>query len=144
MEAIRTQPSYIDYAVNLIAGILVVFAAIVAFGYGAAIAIPKSILEPIVQLSPILAFSLVDLFTQGIPASLIFAFISSIIKVLKINVIYTLVTMPFVLFMLSAIPELFLSTGISEIYLASLLAKVLPVVLFALFLAKREKVVDGA
>jgi hypothetical protein len=140
MESFRKDHEYIDYAISLIIGISFVFAAIIAFGYGAAVAIPKSILHPLVSFSPIFAFTLVDFFTQGIPAVLIFALLSLAIKLSKVKAVYTLLAMPFVLFMLSALPELLASKTNSNFYLASVFAKTLPVVVCALFLAKQNKV----
>jgi hypothetical protein len=140
MESFRKDHEYIDYAISLIIGISFVFAAIIAFGYGAAVAIPKSILHPLVSFSPIFAFTLVDFFTQGIPAVLIFALLSLAIKLSKVKAVYTLLAMPFVLFMLSALPELLASKTNSNFYLASVFAKTLPVVVCALFLAKQKKV----
>jgi len=140
MESFRKDHEYIDYAISLIIGISFVFAAIIAFGYGVAVAIPKSILHPLVSFSPIFAFTLVDFFTQGIPAVLIFALLSLAIKLSKVKAVYTLLAMPFVLFMLSALPELLASKTNSNFYLASVFAKTLPVVVCALFLAKQNKV----
>ena len=140
MESFRKDHEYIDYAISLIIGISFVFAAIIAFGYGAAVAIPKSILHPLVSFSPIFAFTLVDFFTQGIPAVLIFALLSLAIKLLKVKAIYSLLAMPFVLFMLSALPELLASRSNSSFYLASIFAKTFPVIVYALFLAKQKKV----
>nr|WP_136250601.1 hypothetical protein [Ningiella ruwaisensis] len=140
MEATKNHHNFIDYVINLIIGILFVFAVITAFGYGAAVAIPKNFLEPLSLFSPTLAFSVVDLITQGIPAALIFVFLSLALKLSKIRAVYTLLAMPFVLFMLSAIPELLMIEGSSGFYLASLFAKVLPVVFCALFLAKWNRV----
>lgn len=140
MEAIKKHHGYIDYTVNLIAGISFVFAVIMAFGYGAAVAIPKDILEPLVLLSPSLAFALVDLFTLGLPAVLIFVLLSLAVKLLKVRVVYAILAMPFVLFMLFTLPELLVNTNGSGLYLASTCAKTLPVVVCALFLAKKDKV----
>lgn len=144
MEAIRKHHGYIDYAINLITGILFVFAVIMAFGYGAAVAIPESLLEPLVVFSPTLAFALVDLLTQGLPAVLIFVVLSLAIKLFKVRVVYTILAMPFVLFMLSALPELLVNTSGSGFHLASICAKTLPVVLCALFLAKKDKESNSA
>ena len=144
MEAIRKHHGYIDYAVNLITGILFIFAVIMAFGYGAAVAIPESILEPLVAFSLTLAFALVDLFTQGIPAVIIFVLLSLAIKLFKVRVVYTILAMPFVLFMLSALPELLANASGSGFHLTSICVKTLPVVICALFLAKQDKVNNGA
>lgn len=144
MEAIKKHHGYVDYTVNLFAGILFVFAVIMAFGYGSAVAIPKDILEPLVLLSPSLAFALVDLFTLGLPAVLIFVLLSLAVKLLKVRVVYAILAMPFVLFMLFTLPELLVNTSGSGLYLASTCAKTLPVVVFALFMAKKDKVSNSA
>lgn len=144
MEVIKAYPRYINYAASLFAGIFFVFVAITVFGYGAALVIPKSILDPLTSLSPSFAFSLVDIVTLGIPAAIIFMFFGWAITRLQIKVMYTLMASPFILFMLFSLTQVLLSTDELLFYLATWLAKVLPVVICALFLAKRDKADQGA
>jgi hypothetical protein len=56
-----------DRLVAVIAGLVLAYAAISITGIGAAIAIPAAILKPVAQVSVLLAFSLVDLFTIALP-----------------------------------------------------------------------------
>ncbi len=56
-----------DRLVAVIAGLVLAYAAISITGIGAAIAIPAAILKPVAQVSVLLAFSLVYLFTIALP-----------------------------------------------------------------------------
>lgn len=53
--------------VAVILGVALAYASITIIGIGAAIAIPVDILKPVVQVSDLLAFTLVDLFTIALP-----------------------------------------------------------------------------
>ena len=53
--------------VAVILGVALAYASIAIIGIGAAIAIPADILKPVVQVSGLLAFTLVDLFTIAMP-----------------------------------------------------------------------------
>lgn len=53
-------------------GVLYAYLSVYIIGFGAAIAIPESILTPIAKVAPILAFAMVDLITIGLPLIVIY------------------------------------------------------------------------
>lgn len=58
--------------VPLILGIVLAYASISITGFGAAVAIPADILKPMVQVSGLLAFTVVDLLTIAVPLAAAF------------------------------------------------------------------------
>jgi hypothetical protein len=58
--------------VAVILGVALAYASIAIIGFGAAIVIPAGILKPVVQVSGLLAFTLVDLFTIAVPLAAAF------------------------------------------------------------------------
>ena len=89
--------------VAVILGVALAYASIAIIGIGAAIAIPADILKPVVQVSGLLAFTLVDLFTIAMPlaaAFLVFAFISKLVIKKPDFTFYVLLLAPLVLLQL--------------------------------------------
>ena len=89
--------------VAVILGVALAYASIAIIGIGAAIAIPADILKPVVQVSGLLAFTLVDLFTIAMPlaaAFLVFAFISQLVIKKPDFTFYALLLAPLVLLQL--------------------------------------------
>ncbi|MAD73208.1 MAG: hypothetical protein CML20_00110 [Rheinheimera sp.] len=56
----------------LILGVLLAWASIAIIGIGAAVAIPGSVLKPLMTFSPQLALTLIDLFTIALPLAAAF------------------------------------------------------------------------
>lgn len=103
--------------VAVILGVALAYASIAIIGIGAAIAIPADILKPVVQVSGLLAFTLVDLFTIAMPlaaAFLVFAFISKLVIKKPDFTFYALLLAPMVLlqlyFVTQAQPQLLVNT----------------------------------
>lgn len=66
------------WAVALVLGLLFAWASLTIISIGAAVAVPPGLLGPLVNWSPLLAFTLVDLVTIGLPlaaAFIVFALI---------------------------------------------------------------------
>lgn len=57
-------------------GIALAYASILIIGIGAAVAIPADILKPVAQISGLLAFTLVDLFTIAVPLTAAFVVVA--------------------------------------------------------------------
>ena len=94
---------FLNRAVAVFLGIALAYASVVIIGIGAAIAIPAEILKPVAQLSFLLAFTLVDLFTIAIPlaaAFLVLAFASKLVIKKPDATFYLLLLVPLVLFQL--------------------------------------------
>ncbi|MCC5452600.1 hypothetical protein LMJ53_12800 [Rheinheimera sp. UJ51] len=90
-------------AIAVVLGIALAYASIVIAGIGAAAAIPADILKPVAQVSGLLAFTLVDLFTIAVPlaaAFLVFAFASKVVIRKPDITIYALLLAPLVLLQL--------------------------------------------
>jgi len=81
-------------------GLALAWVSVVIAGFGAAVSIPAEILYPVAQLSGLLAFTLIDLFTIAIPlaaAFLAFAFFSRLAIKRPDTVFYVLLLAPLVL-----------------------------------------------
>lgn len=92
-----------SYFIAVILGIALAFASVVIVSYGAAVAIPADILNPVSQISGLLAFTLVDLFTIAVPlaaAFLIVAFASKLVVSKPDFTFYALLLAPLVLLQL--------------------------------------------
>ena len=92
-----------SYFVAVILGTALAFASVVIVSYGAAVAIPADILNPVAQISGLLAFTLVDLFTIAVPmatAFLIVAFASKLVISKPDFTLYVLLLGPLVLLQL--------------------------------------------
>jgi len=92
-----------SYLIAVILGIALAFVSVVIVSYGAAVAIPADILNPVAQISGLLAFTLVDLFTIAVPlaaAFLIVAFASKLVISKPDFIFYALLLAPLVLLQL--------------------------------------------
>ena len=95
-------------------GIALAYGSITIAGIGAAIAIPADILKPVAEVSGLLAFTLVDLFTIAIPlaaAFLLLAFAGKLVIKKPDTTFYALLLAPLVLlqlyFIVQSQPQLF-------------------------------------
>lgn len=89
--------------VAVILGVALAYASIAIIGIGAAVAIPAGILKPVAQVSGLLAFTLVDLFTIAVPlaaAFLVLAFASKLVISKPDFIFYALLLAPLVLLQL--------------------------------------------
>lgn len=89
--------------VAVILGVALAYASIAIIGIGAAVAIPAGILKPVAQVSGLLAFTLVDLFTIAVPlaaAFLVLAFASKLVISKPDFFFYALLLAPLVLLQL--------------------------------------------
>lgn len=89
--------------IAVILGVALAYASIVIAGIGAAMAIPADSLKPVAQISGLLAFTLVDLFTIAVPlaaAFLIVAFASKLVIRTPDFTFYALLLSPLVLLQL--------------------------------------------
>ncbi|KKO46104.1 hypothetical protein WG68_07030 [Arsukibacterium ikkense] len=100
--------------IALILGVALAYASIAIAGIGAAVAIPADILKPVVQVSALLAFTLVDLFTIAVPlaaAFLVVAFASKLLISKPDFTFYALLLAPLVLlqlyFVVQSQPQMF-------------------------------------
>ncbi len=97
MDQIKNQ------VVAVILGVALAYASIAIAGIGAAVAIPADILKPVAQISGLLAFTLVDLFTIALPlaaAFLMVAFASKLVIRQPDFTFYVLLLAPLVLLQL--------------------------------------------
>jgi hypothetical protein len=86
--------------IAVVLGIALAYASIAIIGIGAAVAIPADILKPVAQVSGLLAFTLVDLFTIAVPlaaAFLVLAFASKLVIRNPDLTFYALLLAPLVL-----------------------------------------------
>ena len=102
-----------SYIIATILGIALAFASMVIVGYSMAIAVPAEILKPLTQISLLLAFIVVDIFTISIPLAVAFLILAFTCKaVFKTNddIFYLLLLTPLCLlhayFMLQGPPQL--------------------------------------
>ena len=89
--------------IAVVLGIALLCASIVIIGIGAAVVIPAEIFKPVAQISGLLAFTLVDLFTIAVPlaaAFLVFALVSKLVIKKPDVTFYALLLAPVVLFQL--------------------------------------------
>lgn len=61
-----------NWLVAVVLGIALAYASVVIAGIGAAVVIPADMLNPVAQVSGLLAFTLVDLFTIAVPLAAAF------------------------------------------------------------------------
>lgn len=95
--------------IAVILGIALAYASIAIIGIGAAIAIPSDILKPVVQVSGLLAFTLVDLVTIAVPltaAFLVLALVSKLVIKKPDATFYALLLAPLVILQLYFIVQL--------------------------------------
>lgn len=89
--------------IAVILGVALAYASIAIIGIGAAVVIPADLLKSVAQVSGLLAFTLVDLFTIAVPlaaAYLVVAFASKLIISKPDFTFYTLLLAPLVLLQL--------------------------------------------
>ncbi|WP_105264734.1 hypothetical protein [Pseudoalteromonas sp. T1lg76] len=89
--------------IAVILGVALAYASIAIAGIGAAVAIPAHILKPVAQVSSLLAFMLVDLFTIAVPLAAAFfvvAFASKLVIRKPDFTFYALLLAPLVLLQL--------------------------------------------
>jgi len=89
--------------IAVILGVALAYASIAIAGIGAAVAIPADILKSVAQVSGLLAFTLVDLFTIAVPlaaAFLVVAFASKLVISKPDFTFYALLLAPLVLLQL--------------------------------------------
>lgn len=89
--------------VAVILGIALAYLSIAIIGFGAAVTIPADMLKPLAQVSVLLAFTLVDLFTIAVPmaaAFLVFAFASRLVIRKPDFTFYSLLLVPMLLLQL--------------------------------------------
>ena len=123
---------------SLFAGVLFIFLSVTIIGYGAAIAIPKDILEPLMHVSSTFALSFTDFVTTGIPLAVSFYLVALVLKRLVKQVYLSLLVGPFVLFMFYGIVTIEYAVGSFWYYFFSVMAKLLPVLLCAIYLGKQD------
>jgi len=95
--------------IAVILGIALAYASIAIIGIGAAIAIPSDILKPVVQVSGLLAFTLVDLVTIAVPltaAFLVLALVSKLVIKKPDATFYALLLAPLVILQLYFVVQL--------------------------------------
>lgn len=100
--------------IAVILGIALAYASMAIAGIGAAITIPAGMLKPVAQVSGLLAFALVDLFTIAVPlaaAFVVVAFASKLIIKKPDLTFYALLLVPLVLlqlyFVVQSQPQVF-------------------------------------
>lgn len=84
--------------VSLILGTLFAYLSIQIIGYGAAIAIPIYIMEPITKSLPYTGFAIIDLITSGLPLALVYIIFALLLKQLtlgKTSPPYFVLSLPF-------------------------------------------------
>lgn len=89
--------------IAVILGLALAYSSIAIIGIGAAVAVPAEILKPVAQVSGLLAFTLVDLFTIAVPlaaAFLVLAFASRLVIRKPDFTFYALLLAPLVLLQL--------------------------------------------
>lgn len=92
-----------DRVIAVVLGIALAYSSIAIVGMGAAVVIPADILKPITQVSGLLAFILVDLFTIAAPlaaAFIVMAFASKLVIRKPDFTFYTLLLTPLLLLQL--------------------------------------------
>lgn len=106
--------------IAVILGVALAYASIVIAGIGAAVVIPADMLRPVAQVSGLLAFTLVDLFTVAVPlaaAFLVLALISKLTVKKPDATFYALLLAPVVLlqlyFVMQSQPQLLYTIAIT-------------------------------
>ena len=138
MEINLQNKPFANRFLSFAAGVLFVYLSIVIMGYGSAIAVPEKILLPLMQLSPTFALSLIDFFTIGLPLTVSFYLLAIIFRQLFHMVNSSFLVAPFILFMVYGLATIAHNNDDMWYNLALTLAKLLPVLLCAIFLARRN------
>lgn len=134
---LQHQP-LVDRSLSLAAGVLFTYLSISIIGYGAAIAVPVGVLLPLMQLSPTFALSLTDFVTIGVPLAISFYLLALVFRRLVSMVYLPLLVSPFILFMLYGSVPSALRSEEMWYHFALTLAKLLPVLVCAILLAKQD------
>lgn len=129
---------------SIVAGVVFVYLSIYVIGVGAAIAVPESILRPMFTVSPMIALSLVDFVTIGIPVAICFILFTWLIKLVIKTINYYLLVIPFVVFMLYALTDPRITSDAFAYQTAMTFAKIIPVLICVLLLSKWVKNGNGA
>jgi hypothetical protein len=93
----------------VILGVALAYASIAIIGIGAAVAIPADMLKPVAQVSGLLAFTLVDLFTIAVPLAAAFltaSFASKLVISKPDFTFYALLLAPLVLLQLFFVAQI--------------------------------------
>ncbi|BCO17615.1 hypothetical protein KUC3_04720 [Alteromonas sp. KC3] len=138
MEFVKNS-AVVKYASSLLMGVLFAFLAVNIIGFGAAIAIPKALLTPLVSLSSTLGLTLVNTITIGIPLAIAYALISVLAKQFEASVNHLVLVSPFVFLMLSFLPNVLLRSHDVTYSLSLFMANIAPTLLLAVYLAKKQR-----
>lgn len=71
-----------NLVVAVILGVSLAFASVLIMGMGAAIALPAGVIQPVVDMSGLLGFTLIDLITIAIPLAAVFLVVGLVCKYL--------------------------------------------------------------
>lgn len=102
--------------VVIILGAIFAYLSIAIIGYGAAIAIPSNLIEPMWRFSPTFASAVIDLITLGLPLMISYLVLVQVTKFIKIDnhpLVYLLLAVPF--FLLHAFIFIGVSSGFEGI-----------------------------
>ena len=138
MEFVKNS-AVVRNACSLLMGVLFAFLAVNIIGFGAAIAIPKALLTPLVSLSSTFGFTLVNTITIGIPLAIAYAVISVLAKQFEASVNHLVLVSPFVFLMLSYLPSVLLRSHDVAYSLSLFMANIAPTLLLAVYLAKKQR-----
>lgn len=138
MEINLQNKPFANRFLSFVAGVLFVYLSIAIIGYGSAIAVPEKILLPLMQLSPTFALSLIDFFTIGLPLTVSFYLFALIFRRLFHMVNSSFLVAPFILFMLFGLIAIARNNDDILYNVAFTIAKLLPVLLCAIYLAKQN------
>jgi hypothetical protein len=136
MEFNRHYQHSINVATSILVGMLFVYLSFPIIGFGAAIAIPKSVLLPMMQQSPTLALSLTEALTIGLPLAAFFYLLTLVTRGLFKVVYPVYLVAPFVVFMHCGLYGI-VGSDEGTLYSAQIFAKVLPVLACAVCLSKQ-------
>ena len=144
MEITKQHKPNLYSLFSVTAGVAFVYLSIIVIGVGAAVAIPESILKPMVRFSPIIALSIVDLITIGIPVAICFFVFTWLFKLALKSINYYLFAAPYFLFMLYGLTNEGITNNDLTYYTAITVAKIIPVLLCVILLSKSVKGGNGA
>lgn len=123
--------------VTILLGALFAYVSLTVAGIGAAIAIPSSILTPFSQVSPYVAFAVVNLVTIGLPLLATYLVFAAVARLLTKQVSYLLLTAPFILLYLFSYFEIPPHNGMLFNVITSL-PSMLAVVFCAIVMARKS------
>lgn len=129
-----------NYISLVVLGLIFAYFSITIIGYGAAIAIPVTILEPLAKSTPSFAFALIDLLTLGVPLIIFYILLVQLTKLLKVNnnhLVYVFLALPFYFLHLYLFIITFPDSEVA-FYLASTLPKYVLLGLCVWYLSKQR------